>query len=107
MEDKNALGTLINKMRWQIGRPETKADKLAEITMMAEQLRDSILEEDRASVQDRRNAAALTEIIVASRHRSEGSQASEGHVAEALADLESKLKKKNGYTGKTGTQQED
>lgn len=101
----NYLRPIINKMRWRIEQPDVETAKLADIIKTAFQFRESILDDDRVTKNDRKNVMDFTEVIVRANHRAQqilnGVEYDvEAEVAEALAEIEKEMNKKNGYTGK-------
>lgn len=106
----NYLQPIINKMKWRIGQPDTETSKLAEIIKMAFEFRESILEDDVLMEHDRQNVIDFTEVIVRANHRAH--QILNGidvplkdDLESAIKEVEQKMEKKYGYTGKTRTQQ--
>ena len=106
----NYLQPIINKMKWRIGQPDTQTAKLAEIIKMAFEFRESILEDDVLMEHDRQNVIDFTEVIVRANHRAH--QILNGidvpvndDLESAIKEVEQKMEKKHGYTGKTRTQQ--
>lgn len=108
----NYLQPIINKMKWRVGQPDTGTAKLAEIIKMAFEFRESILEDDVLMEHDRQNVIDFTEVIVRANHRAHqilnGINVSvEEDLESAIKEVEQKMEKKYGYTGKTGTQQKN